>query len=324
MNRINYRIKPLTEASLLDGYAMSIGAIGFETRARYAYSKLLVPSARKLALRFNDRQVHDFIENESFFINKGFKISNASTESLRKEIREAASSLAANSTKERISCLVDISSMTRAHIASICYEWFAASQTYGVNVVVDFTYSHAQFSEPPAEFGPIKVRGPVISELCGWSSDPDLTTSLIIGIGFEKDIALGMTEELEPSDLVVFRPVQHDEKYSQAIDRLNQDYFDTIPPNRVIEYNVFDMYALYTRLCNAVAGLIHDTRPTLVPLGPKVFSLCCMLSGLEWMPHISVWRVSAAEFGDPINRIPSGILGFLRMELGSLCEESGR
>ncbi|MFH1943473.1 MAG: hypothetical protein ABIL68_15330, partial [bacterium] len=82
-----------------------------------------------------------------------------------------------------------------------------------------------------------------------------------------------------------------------------------------IEYNVFDIYSLYVRLCNVLAGLNYNSRPTIVPMGPKTFSLCCVLSGLEWMPYVSVWRVSAAEFGDPINRIPNKKLGFLRMEL---------
>lgn len=316
MNRNKYQITPLSKASLFDEYTMSIGAIGFETRARYAFSQLPVLSKRKIALRFDDRHVHDFQENENFFNEKEFKIINASPEYLRKEIQEVALTFANKAAKKQISCIVDISSITRAHIASICYEWFAASYKYKSTIAIDFVYSHALFSEPPVEFGPIKVRGPVIPELCGWSPEPDIPSSLIIGIGYEKDIALGITEELEPSDLIVFIPILHDKKYSLAIDRLNKMFLDSIPSNKIIEYNVFDIYTLYARLCNVVAGLKHDTRPTLVPLGPKIFSLCCVLSGLEWMPYVSVWRVSSAEFGDPINRIPSGILGFIRLELG--------
>jgi hypothetical protein len=311
----NYLIKLLTERELLKQYTLSLGAIGYEARARYAFSKLGKLSKTNLALRFNDRQVHDFHKNDAFFNDMGFTLINAATECFRQEFRKMLSTIAKESPKGKISCIVDISSITRAHIAIICYEWFVASRVISRDILVDFVYSYAKYSEPPVEFGPIKVRGPVIPELCGWNGELEIPTSLIIGIGYEKDMALGITEELEPSDLVVFRPMRHEKRYSEAIDRLNKVFLESIPPDRIVNYNVYDIFSLYTKLCNAISGLVHDTRPTLVPMGPKIFSLCCVLSGLEWLHSVSVWRVSAAEFGDPINRVPNGDLGFLRMEL---------
>jgi hypothetical protein len=173
-------------------------------------------------------------------------------------------------------------------------------------------YSPARFTPPPTEFGPIHVREPVIPELSGWSADADLPTALVFGIGYEPDIALGLEEEMEPGQVVVFRPSEHDKRYDIAIDQQNREFLSKMPPNKIVYYNVFDPFTLYAKLANVVSGLQRDCRTTLIPFGPKIFSLCSILCGFEWLPAVSVWRVSAAEFAEPTNRVANGRLEFLR------------
>jgi hypothetical protein len=209
---------------------------------------------------------------------------------------------------------IDVSSLTRAHIARFAYDAFALSRRTSKKVVVDFVYSPAEFSPPPNDFGPISFRGPVIPELCGWNPDPEVSSALIVGIGYEPDLALGLSEEIEPEDVFAFRPAGHDPRYTSAIDRQNHDFLQKLPSERKLEYDVFDPYALYVKLINVVVGFKQKRRTTIVPLGPKIFSLCSVLCGLECLPALAVWRVTAAEFGEPVNRLANGRLDFLRVE----------
>jgi hypothetical protein len=314
--------QPLDRDALLPEYDIALGAIGFEARARFAYSELTAQAKIRSAIRFSDRRIHDFAANDAFFADAGFASIEADPSAVRTYLATRLAALAQEESHGGISILVDISSLTRQHIAIICYEVIAHRELCSSATTVDFVYSPAQYAPPPAEFGPIQVREPIIPELSGWSADADLPTALVFGIGYEPDIALGLEEEMEPGDVVVFRPAEHDPRYDAAIDEQNREFLSKMPPNKIVCYNVFDPFTLYAKLANVVSGLQRDCRTTLIPLGPKIFTLCSILCGFEWLPAVSVWRVSAAEFAEPTNRVPLGTLEFLRVVVQPTCLES--
>ena len=313
MNKMH--ASPLKQTELRQHYDLLIGAVGYESRARFAFDNVIVDAASKWVIRFDDRQLHDFRRNELFFAKANFEVIGAGLPSIAAKLRNMVAPLE-GSPQGLATCLVDISSMTRSQIATICYELYLCSRIAQRELVVDFMYSFAAFTPPSKEFGPIRFRGPVIPQLGGWTAEPDLPIALVFGIGYEKDIALGLTEEIEPTDLLVFRPTGHDPRYDQAIDSQNCDFLDRIPQNRILTYDIYDPFGLYSRLINVISGFQRDRRTTIVPLGPKMFSLCSILCGMEWIPSVSVWRVSAAEFGEPTNRTANGKIGCLRMSFG--------
>lgn len=311
--------QPLDGDALLPQYDIALGAIGFEARARFAHSELRANAKIRTAIRFSDRQIHEFAANDAFFADAGFVAIEADPASVRTHLAAHLSTLARDESHGEISIIVDISSLTREHIAIICYEAIAHRELCSTPTTIDFVYAPAQYTPPPTEFGPIQVREPIIPELSGWSADADLPTALVFGIGYEPDIALGLEEEMEPGDVVVFRPSEHDSRYDAAIDEQNREFLSKMPPNKIVYYNVFDPFTLYATLANVVSGLQRDCRTTLIPLGPKIFTLCSILCGFEWLPAVSVWRVSAAEFAEPLNRLPLGTLEFLRVVVQPAC-----
>ena len=57
-------------------------------------------------------------------------------------------------------------------------------------------------------------------------------------------------------------------------------------------------------LASLVGGLKRDHNVLLVPFGPKIFALVCLLQGLL-DENLAVWRVSAGELEEPSQRISS-------------------
>lgn len=312
----NIQVTSICPDDIKQDYDLILCTIGFEARARHAISKLQRFATSKIAICFRDRQVLDFDENLQYFKKNGFTIveDNSDVCSLI-----FSNFLSENKSRANFKFLIDVSSMTRNHIASICYESVAAAQKLNVTIILDFIYSHALYSPPPLEFGPIQFRGPVLPEFSGWSPQLELPTAIVFGLGYEPDVVLGLAEELEPGKIILFKPSQHDNRYTKAIEKSNCEIIDKVPKEICFEYSVFDWYLVFVRLTNVITGLYGNSRVTLVPFGPKIFSVCCILSGLDWYPFVSVWRVSPAEYGNPVNRFANGIMSCLRARIAPPC-----
>ncbi len=307
------KIEPLSELRGDELYDLGIAAIGYEERSRFGFENHVFKLKKKIALEFMDRQIHSFSKNKEFFESSGFGLCEASTSAVENALESYLGSLGFEQVKEGVRFAVDVSSLTRTLTAHLCYVIKNLGQRLGVQIVTDFIYSHAKFSTPADDFGSINFRGPVIPELSGWAAEVDRASALVLGMGYEKDIALGLAEEIEPGYLVVFVPTGHDQRYTEAISDQNSDFLEHIPEENRISYDVFDWFGTFISLNNVVSALQDDYRTILTPLGPKTFSLCCILSGIERIPHVSVWRVSAGEFGDPVDRSPDGRISCLRV-----------
>src|SRR4051812_34871302 len=116
---INISVLPLTQAELRHTYTLAIAAIGFEQRGRFAFGTVPFSCNVRLAIKFSDRQFHDFSQNSDFFGRLQYRTVPADLAEVRATVRKA---LAGGSTTEERTVLVDISSLNRAHIAAICYE----------------------------------------------------------------------------------------------------------------------------------------------------------------------------------------------------------
>lgn len=284
-------------------YSLLIGAVGFETRARHAL-KMLSPVGRtRIAVEFEQNQFFDFAKNREAFKSAGFSLVPANEMAV-----EASISNWMNESEDEAEPAVwlDISSLTRSLLARICFNLFVHAARKSKVVRVHFAYSRAEFSAPPADYGPIVHAGAVIPELAGWSDDPSQSCTAIFGVGYEAGLSLGAIEQLEPAEGWAFRPTGHEAAYDRVIDKSNGEFFRAIEPSHILNYKVDAPFQLYSALESIVYGSLRSRRVIIVPFGLKIFALCSCLVALQHCPRVAVWRVSGGSLAIPINRIAKG------------------
>jgi len=288
-------------------YDAIICCAGYETRARYAISTLSPAAKYKVVLVFEGDKSDNLVTNREFFETAGYRLIPAVPSQIDIVLKDVVQNVNALQ-KDDLSLCVDISSMNRKLIAQAVYSAAEVADQVGRSLTVDFLYSLAEYSDPGAPGRPICHRGPVIPEFAGWSDQPGDPCVAIVGIGYEADLALGTIEELEASEIWAFRPTGHDPRYDIAIDEANKGLFDLIPSGHIFKYSITEIFELFLHLESLVAGTLQSERPVLIPLGLKMFALCSFFVALQHFPNVAVWRVSAGQFAEPVDRIPSGAI----------------
>jgi hypothetical protein len=166
-----------------------------------------------------------------------------------------------------------------------------------------FSYSPAMFSKP-IESAPNAFAGP-LPGFCGLDV-PDKPTALIIGLGYERDRALGLFEYIDPAvSFVFYTEPAIDPMFSDVVKRNNSTLLQSLPVGNVFRHPLADLQRtgdLLLSLCNA---LDEEYRIVLAPLGVKPFSLICLLLASRHR-EIDVWRVSAGAKSQGQDRKPNG------------------
>lgn len=309
-------VQPLdVHEGLRSDYHSAIGCVGYESRSRYFFENKKIIKAFGASLVFEKQRELAFAENQEAFRRQNFEEFSIDGDSAQCErqfeklfecIREAEGASSRSETR----LIVDISSMTRQMIALTCLH--SATLLPNHTVICDFIYSPAAFGELPDMDGPILSNGPVASRFAGWCSMPGAPCGLVLGIGYEEDLALGVIEDLEAGAVWAFRPINPDARYDEAIETHNRGLFDVISLNSLVRYSLDDPYALFASVEQLVALSKSDYRVIIVPLGPKVFSLASSLACLANYPEVGLWRVSAGPNLKPVERKPTGELVGLR------------
>jgi hypothetical protein len=287
-------------------YDFGLAAVGYESRSRHFFEQFGGGVKAGSACAFETQQVLDYRRNFQFFGAKGF----APIAARAAEIRSWARSVCATENKEPISVVIDVSSMTRQLIAAASFYLFHFAQAAKRSLSVDYVYSLAKFGDIPSTFGPIVFNGPSIDALAGWPGEPALPCGLVLGIGYEDDLAIGMIEELEAAQVWAFRPKDHDARYDAAIDERNRGLFTEISPSNLIRYSIFDPYSVFTSVEGLIGLSKAEYRLIIVPFGPKIFAVASCLAALVHHPAVGFWRVSGGANLEPVDRKPLGtVLG---------------
>src|SRR6266498_1398749 len=139
-------------------FDMFIGASGYESRARHALLRLDAKAiVDRIVYGFSDRLTRQREENDLAFKHAGAAIvsmSGDSVQRVREDIRKRIE--AHKGTGMRI--IVDYSSMTRSWYAGIIEAIRGVESKERIECV--FSYSPAEFSEPPAP-SPNSIVGPI-------------------------------------------------------------------------------------------------------------------------------------------------------------------
>jgi len=282
-----------------------IAAVGYETRARFAAEHLTPQARKKIAVAFPDRKSDfDYPRNLAWYRKSGFETPEVHDQSFQMWCDSVFVGMEKGE-ESSLSVCVDVSSMTRFRMAVIVDTLRKLKSVSKVRAL--FLYSLAQFSRAPQTCSPNLHVDPVLACFAGWPVDPDRGPVAIVGLGYEQDKALGAVEHIQASQIWAFSPTSEDRRYTRAQEEANKTLLESIPLDRRLAYPVNQPLDSFVRLESLTHRILRTDNLVLLPFGPKIFALCCILIGCLYS-QVAVWRVSAGETEEPLNRIPNGEL----------------
>jgi hypothetical protein len=279
-----------------------ICASGFEQRATNSLKYLDLNNIEsKVAFAFEDRKNQQRDENDIIFRRHNvdlFDISGDSSCEVTNKILDIV-----NSKKgEHVKIFVDYSSMTRSWYAAIISAIKLISSKSTVECY--FGYSPACYEPPPSETMPNELVCPI--DGFGGLEAMDLPSALIIGLGYEKDRALGLLEYVDPGVCFAFyTDPPLDAEFSDVLKTNNLRFLNLIGDDNIFKHPLMDIQRTGNLLMSLVWGLKDRYRIILAPLGIKPFCLLCLLLATRY-PEIDVWRVTSGTKAGMPNRIAKG------------------
>lgn len=193
---------------------------------------------------------------------------------------------------------IDVSCLSRPMIATLFAAIRSIVETRSVQLNVG--YSLASYASSPSIWArPNRSICPVHPSFSGWSIEgPNSPLDIVVGLGYEKGKALGAVEYLEPRYRWVFVPESTQAEYLVEVEKHNKELI-TANQNRVSHYQVLSPVDTYFALRSLVQGMARDSRPVLLPFGPKIFFALNLLVALT-IEEAAVWHVDGEndEYGD--------------------------
>jgi hypothetical protein len=301
----NARQNTLEEIQKLD-FDFIIGASGYESRARYFYSKFCPDSdfpSKKICLTFEDRKLLSRSDNDKFFLKEKFEEIKLSKSNL-KDIIDIYSDIFPKTNKDSIKVLFDYSCMTKIMYAALL-KYFEIYNDLFREVSIFFVYTEALFTKPPESQSNFHNQPlPLISSF----EMTDKRIALIVGLGYEPGKAQGLIEymQIESSDIYLFRTSKVDsEEFYKEVSENNTYVLAKIPTANRFEYELHNLTHLLNLLESISIYLLSNSyRVIIAPLGPKVFSLMSILLTIKHN-SLTVLRVSDGIKGDAIDKLPN-------------------
>ena len=286
-----------------------IAASGYEARATHAITTLeLPPTSSRVAFGFEDRISQQRKTNDAILTSAEVKIVTMDGNSSA-AIRNYVSALISQSNSDRPQLFVDYSSMTRAWYAGIIEAIMSIKEKKSVSCI--FSYSPAAFT-PPSHPSPNAIVGP-IAGFCGLDV-PEKPSALVIGLGYERERALGIFEYSDPAVAFAFyTDPALDDRYTSCVVRNNAPLLHSLGRANVFRHPLTDLQRISSLLGSLYSALTDEYRVVLAPLGIKPFSLICLLLASRFA-DIDVWRISPGQKAPPHERKPAGPVILLRAD----------
>ncbi|MCV2356616.1 hypothetical protein LNV09_20950 [Paucibacter sp. B2R-40] len=297
-------------------YHLTLSALGFEQRCTSFACDVEFTSKKNIALGFDHGKDCSYEDNISKFKARDYSIiedipDNAFDEVIEKLFKK---SLNACKSTDYFRIAVDVSCFNRFRLASIISAIFDIARVHGISVHADFHYTIAAFSPPNCTYTPNRIVGPIHPKFAGWATGLCTATAAVVGLGYEQDQALGVVEHLQAAPVWAFLPQSPLSEYEEAVKSANDLLLEELPVDQLLYYGVTDPKQIVTSLESVSRGLERSHNVVFIPLGPKVFVLCCLIVA-AMRGGLSVWRVSQGDSISPGPRASSGIRSCLRLRL---------
>jgi len=194
---------------------------------------------------------------------------------------------------------VDVSSMNRSLIARLLASIFMVVEPpFSLRIY----YAPAAYVEPQYLFMPARQSAPAIPELSGKLGTHQSGLALLLGLGFEYGVSLGLLEQFEPDRAIVFMPRGSDERYDRAVRKANFDFDFGHENLELFQYQVNQPLALFESLFSITAGVTAGQRLVIARNGPKILAALATIVGLFRAPQVTVLRASLAT-GPPDHHV---------------------
>jgi hypothetical protein len=279
-----------------------IYCVGYEARSAFIASR--GRSSARIGLIFDSEHVLSFESNlaqaearHDVLINT-FDFDKSFSTLVTSEVQKLQQSHGAHAS---VRVTVDVSSMTRRLMANVLSELYSARQALAISVL----YAPAVYLPPPLE-GDSFIDFAPIQAFEGWTMFPERPLSVVLGLGYEVDQAIGAIEYLDPSGIWAFVPVGSDSRFLKDVKRANEALWPLVDTSYQLQYPTNDPYLLFSELRGLVTSLSRRSRVVIVPGGPKIFSALSFLAKLEIGEEVSVWRASTHEFSEPRDVMAAG------------------
>jgi hypothetical protein len=275
-----------------------------ESRCIHVPRLLTSYASKKIALlesRSDKRQVK---LNTRMLNGLGFSEERFDGESSAERVvqdRLAAAELAVPT--DQLSILIDVSCLSRKTIAILIAEVIQISQRRTVKLTL--AYSLASYVPPPkVSMATNREVAPVHPAFSGWVTAPGMSVASVVGLGYERDKAIGAVEYLQSSDWWLFEPESPELQYRPQVEEHNKRIIAATPSGRRIIYDVLSPVDTLIGLESLIAGLKKSFKPVLLPFGPKIFfALSLLVSALH--EEAAVWSVSGEDSEPEVDRKPS-------------------
>ena len=288
-------------------FDVALFGIGYEKRSRFIAENNYV-FKKSIAIGYNkNTEFFDYKDNLSFFQSKKSTIYSIDDEHLSYDIQRILSEINFDS---KLTVLLDITVMSRSRLSTLINYLFKSLKK-GSKLVIK--YSISDFVPPPSDFSPVRKIGEISESFIGSIGDPSLPVSLILGLGYEKNKALGVYHYIDTSLTYCLLPEGPIIDFNKSIMENNTELLSLIDKEKQVTYSVSHPYSTYLDTKSLILSLKKDSRPLLIPLGPKIFAAICAILGSEL--NLPVWRVSSNHQEKPINRVASGEVVTLAFEI---------
>lgn len=293
MEIVNLRDSSLDELNIRCETVVS--ACGYEARSSALVGKLSNQIRNRVAISFTEcPNALSRKSNDQQFAQNRFSFEEASGNDGTRVGDVLLSAIEATSHQRALA--IDISCMTRAWHAGIVRTLRTAEISRPLEVL--FAYVPAQFSNPPGHTSAYEIVAP--AEGFASLSPPDLPVATIIGLGYEREKALGLQQLLDPKRTILLTPRfrSREDRFYSAVIKSNSDILARTSREWQFDYWIDEPHSTFGLLARLVAHLLPSYRVVLASLGPKLLGVLCFLVATKF-PQVSVWRASSGAHGKP-------------------------
>jgi hypothetical protein len=175
-------------------------------------------------------------------------------------------------------------------------------------------YVIAEFTPPPACLPPNEDIRPISDYFAGWPSDANSSTSLVVGLGYERDKAEGACEFFDAGETWILVPKSPIVEFDGAVFENNKELLKRAE-RRTLDYRVDLPAETFGQLVGTVSNILPRMSPVLLPFGPKIFFAISLLVASIYR-EIGVWHVTGdAELPSTTHLASKHTVGF-QMDLG--------
>lgn len=246
-----------------------ITTLGYETRCTTIARLFEENPCRKIALSRTDHpKEFSFYENRAYYQEQGYEIVPVET-----KVPEIGSILK-NLQKESINIVFDCTSMSQRWYYEF-FRWFSENQDGYSSANLRFVYTMACYEGMDSLRKVKRIKEFLKTDI---KPNQKKKKALILGLGHEKNICESIYKMVQPDLLYLYYadpPIV--KEFVEKVFVNNHALISETSIRNLIAYPIRNGQTIYQSLIDTILPLRNDYTITLIPQGPKIFSVVAML-----------------------------------------------